>query len=236
MNGSSKISSLIQSTLNKNVHSLFPLNGGSIASAYRAEIDDKRSLFVKASPQHSDMFMKEANGLRELKKADAIRVPEIIAVNNDVLILEFLPVSLPTNRKLFFEQLGRRFAQLHRCTSKQFGFYENNFIGSTPQINIPISKSWREFFLVNRLEFQFKLAEQNGYTDREFYSQFQRLERQIDQLIPDDGEPPALLHGDLWSGNYLCLENDIPAIIDPAVYYGHREADLAMTMLFGGFS
>jgi protein-ribulosamine 3-kinase len=144
--------------LNKNVRSLFPLSGGSIASAYRAELDDMQSLFVKVSPQRSDMFMKEANGLRELKKADAIRVPEIIAVNNDILILEFLPVSSPTNRKSFFEQFGRQFAQLHRCTSKQFGFYENNFIGSTPQINLPQSTSWKEFFIVNRLDFQFKLA------------------------------------------------------------------------------
>ncbi len=230
-----QITSLIQSALNKNVITLSPLSGGSIASSYRVELEDKQSLFVKVSPQHHDMFIKEANGLRELKKANAIRVPEIIAVNNDVLILEFLPVAAPTHHTHFFEQFGRQFAQLHNYTSDQFGFCENNFIGSTPQNNFPKMKSWKEFFVTNRLEFQFKLAEQNGYLDNEFISLYRKLEYKIDQLIPDDGEPPALLHGDLWSGNYLCLENDVPAVIDPAVYYGHREADLAMTMLFGGF-
>ena len=216
--------------------SLSPLSGGSIATSYRVELENNQSLFVKVSPQHPDMFIKEANGLCELRKANALRVPKIILANEEILILEFLPVSSPTNRKYFFEQFGKQFAQLHRLTSYQFGFDENNFIGSTVQKNLPRMSSWKDFFIMNRLEFQFKLAEQNGYTNREFYSQFQILERQIDQLIPDDGEPPALLQGDLWSGNFLCLEDNVPAIIDPAVYYGHREADLAMTMLFGGFS
>lgn len=192
--------------------------------------------FAKVSPQHPDMFIKEANGLRELQKANALRVPEIVFVNEKILILEFLPISHPTNRNRFFEQFGRKFAQLHHHTSDHFGFNENNFIGSTQQINLPQSRSWKEFFIANRIEYQFRLAEQNGYIDKEIISLLQRLEKQIDALIPDDGEPPSLLHGDLWSGNYLCLESDVPAIIDPAVYYGHREADLAMTMLFGGFS
>jgi len=231
-----QIKIVIQQALKTNIRSLSPLSGGSIASAYRAELDNEKSFFVKVSPQHPNMFNREANGLRELKKTNAIRVPEIIFAANDILILEFLPVSSPTNRKSFFEHFGRQFAQLHRYTSQQFGFSENNFIGSTPQINLPQSGSWKDFFVANRLEFQFRLAEQNGYADKEFISLFQKLEKKIEQLIPDDGEPPALLHGDLWSGNYLCLENNIPAVIDPAVYYGHREADLAMTMLFGGFS
>lgn len=182
------------------------------------------------------MFIKEANGLRELKKANAIRVPNIIATNEELLILEMLPVSSPTNRKRFFEQFGRQFAQLHRHTSDQFGFTENNYIGSTSQINLPKMSSWKDFFVVNRLEFQFRLAEQNGYVDEVLASLFRTLEHKIDRLIPNDNEPPALLHGDLWSGNYVCLKNDVPAVIDPAVYFGHREADIAMTMLFGGFS
>ena len=85
------------------------------------------------------------------------------------------------------------------------------------------------------VEFQFKLAEQNGYKDKEIVYLFRRVEKQIDRLIPEDSERPSLLHGDLWNGNFLCVENNVPAVIDPAVYYGHREADLAMTMLFGGF-
>jgi protein-ribulosamine 3-kinase len=236
VNNSKQIISSIQSTLNNNVLSLSPLSGGSIATSYHVELENKQSLFIKVSPQHPDMFIKEANGLRELQKANALRVPEIILANEEILILEFLPVSSPTNRKYFFEQFGIQFAQLHRYTSDQFGFDENNFIGSTPQKNLLRMSSWKDFFVINRLEFQFHLAEQNGYVDKEIVSLYQKLESRVEQLIPDDREPPALLHGDLWNGNFLCLENNFPAILDPAVYYGHREADLAMTMLFGGFS
>ncbi len=229
------IHSLIHSAINKNVISLSPVSGGSIASTFRAELDDKSSLFIKVSPQYNDMFIKEASGFRELKKADAIRVPEVLYASEEILITEFLPVSSPTHRTQFFETFGSQFARLHRQTSDTFGFHENNYIGSTPQINLPQMRSWKEFFILNRLDFQFRLAEKNGHNDKEFVSLFRSLEKQIIRLIPEDGEPPALLHGDLWSGNYLCTEKNIPAIIDPAVYYGHREADLAMTMLFGGF-
>ncbi|MFA5834641.1 MAG: fructosamine kinase family protein [Bacteroidota bacterium] len=226
----------IQSALNKNVLSLSQSSGGSIASAYRVEMSDGQSLFVKSSPQHHDMFVKEANGLRELAKANVLRIPEVILASEELLILEYLPVTTPTQRTQFFEQFGKHFAQLHRHSATQFGFIENNYIGSNLQENLPQTNSWKDFFVEHRLEFQFRLAEQNGYNDKEIISLFTKLEKQIDRLIPNDGEPPTLLHGDLWNGNFLCVENNTPALIDPAVYYGHREADLAMTMLFGGFS
>jgi fructosamine-3-kinase len=140
-----------------------------------------------------------------------------------------------SDKTLFFERLGRSLAMLHRQTEKRFGFREDNYIGSTPQINLPNSDSWKNFFVANRLEFQIRLAERNGFREKEITAKFHAVERTIETLIPDDGEPPALLHGDLWIGNVLCLEGDHPAVIDPAVYYGHREADIAMTLLFGGF-
>ena len=229
------IISLIQSALNKNVRTLSSVSGGSIASAYRAELENRQTLFVKVSPQHPDMFVKEANGLRELQKANALRIPEVVFADEELLLLEFLPVTASNRRTHFFEQFGKQFAQLHRHTAEHYGFNENNYIGSTPQQNLPLMSSWKEFFVVNRLEFQFKLAEQNGYKDKEIVYLFRRVEKQIDRLIPEDSERPSLLHGDLWNGNFLCVENNVPAVIDPAVYYGHREADLAMTMLFGGF-
>jgi len=218
------------------VQSLSPLSGGSIASVYRAELENGSSVFVKESPQHDDMFLKEANGLRELKKANALRVPEVLFADEELLILELLPVTAPIDRTKFFETFGAQFAALHRFTTSLYGLGEDNYIGSTLQKNLPRNNSWREFYFVNRLEFQFRLAEQNGFAGKEITTLFHKLERSIDRLIPNDGELPALLHGDLWSGNFLCVENNHPAIIDPAVYYGHREADLAMTLLFGGFS
>lgn len=235
MKNSNQIISLIQSSVNQNVKNLSPLSGGSISSAYKVDLSDGRTVFVKISPRYDDMFTKEANGLQELQKANAIRTPEIIFVNTELLILEFLPAKQISHRKDFFELFGKQFAQLHKFTGEKFGFLEDNYIGSTPQKNLPQSTSWKEFFFVNRLEFQFNLAEQNGYRDKDILYLFKNLEKRIDSLIPDDGKLPSLLHGDLWSGNYLCIDNSVPAIIDPAVYYGHREADLAMTMLFGGF-
>jgi fructosamine-3-kinase len=227
---------LIHSALNTPVRHLAPLGGGSISSAYKASLADGRTVFAKVHPQFPDMFRKEASGLRELSVTTTIRIPEVLYADTTLLILEYLPVAAMRNRKLFFEQFGRSFARLHRHSAPLFGFGEDNYIGSTPQQNLPRTDSWREFYWSRRLLFQFRLAEKNGYGDERFRTLFMRMEKRLDEIIPDDGEPPALLHGDLWNGNFLCLEDDTPAIIDPAVYYGHREADLGMTLLFGGFS
>jgi len=227
--------SLIERALKKKVTSVIPVGGGSISTALKAILEGAESVFAKISPQSNDMFLKEANGLAELAKARAIRVPRVLFVDEEVLILEYLLPSSPSSKKKFFEEFGRQFAGLHRCTSEAFGFSEDNYIGSTPQKNLPHTSSWRSFFHTHRLEFQFRLAEKNGYVESRFKALYDRLENRLEDLIPDDGEKPALLHGDLWGGNYLCSEGNTPVLIDPAVYYGHREADLAMTMLFGGF-
>jgi protein-ribulosamine 3-kinase len=229
------IAQKVEHLLKKKVSSVSPVSGGSISTTAQALLDDGRIVFIKTSPQQKDMFLKEANGLNELTKARAIKIPAVLFADQELLIIEYLPPSSPSNRKKFFEEFGRQFAQLHRCTSDSFGFFEDNYIGSTLQKNLPCSNSWRDFYHVQRLLFQFQLAERNDYADNKLQVLFRALEKNLDNLILEDGEPPALLHGDLWSGNYLCTENDTPAIIDPAVYYGHREADLAMTMLFGGF-
>jgi fructosamine-3-kinase len=229
------VSSLVEDALKKSVSSVMSLGGGSISTAMKATLCDGEIVFVKVSPQQKDMFSKEANGLRELAKADAIKIPAVKFVDEKILVLEFLPPTSPPNRKVFFEKFGREFAALHRCTSSSFGFFENNYIGSTPQKNLPFSLSWKEFYSDRRLQYQFLLAEKNGYANAELRRCFDALGRHMDELVPDDGEPPALLHGDLWAGNFLCIDGGRPAIIDPAVYYGHREADIAMTMLFGGF-
>lgn len=236
MKANAQLIARIQTSLNANVIGLTALSGGSIASSYRADLDGGECVFVKTSPQHRDMFLKEANGLNELRTADALLIPEVIAATEEVLITEFLPASAPSDPFRFFEEFGKRFARLHRKTNERFGFRENNYIGSTVQNNLPLTSSWKDFFVTNRLEFQFRLAESNGYRDAEILRLFRKMESLIERTVVDDGEGPALLHGDLWSGNFLYTGNDTPVLFDPAVYYGHREMDLAMTRLFGGFS
>ncbi len=228
-------SALVEQALKKGVASVTPLGGGSISTAMKATLKDGETVFIKISPQRRDTFLKEANGLRELARAGAIKTPAVLQADEKILVLEFLPSSSPSNRKSFFEEFGRQCAALHRCTSSSFGFFENNYIGSTPQENVPQVDSWKEFYFTRRLHYQFTLAEKNGYAELEMRNAFNVLGRRMDELIPEDGEPPSLLHGDLWRGNVLCIDKGRPAVIDPAVYYGHREADLAMTLLFGGF-
>ncbi|GET27835.1 fructosamine kinase family protein [Prolixibacter sp. SD074] len=212
------------------------IGGGCIANARRITTGAGRSFFMK-SGFHNSMFRNEANGLKELAKANAIRVPKVLLQEDDFLLLEFIPQG--GRKRNFFEDFGRRFARMHRYQAEQFGFYEDNFIGATPQVNIPVgdeATNWTSFYMNKRLLFQFQLAERNGYADEKLRSGFRKLEEKIEDILEGSEEPPTLLHGDLWSGNYMSDENGEPVIIDPAVYYGHREADLAMTKLFGGFS
>ena len=213
------------------------LSGGCISNAYRITFADEGIYLLKLREhENGDMFIKEGHGLQELKKAGAIRVPEVVACDSGFILLEFID-SAP-KQKNFYEEFGRRFAHLHQYTSIEFGFYENNYIGSTPQINIPDNKTrhnWVSFYFTNRLLFQFRLLEKNGYADSAIRDAFGKLENKIDTIIDITDSPPSLLHGDLWSGNYMSDENGNACLIDPAVYYGNREADLAMTKLFGGF-
>ncbi len=224
----------ISKILGKEILSVNPISGGCIANSQRVIAEDGTTYFIKNYQIAGSSILKnEANGLKELKKANAVRVPEVIYFDNEYLVLEFIEGG--RKRKDFFEYFGHLFALQHKYTAEKFGFFENNFIGSTEQKNLPQKENWREFYFENRLLFQFKLAERNGYISDEARKLFSGLENRLEEIIPDDGEKPALLHGDLWSGNYMCDSNGNPVLIDPAVYYGNREADLAMTKLFGGF-
>lgn len=212
------------------------VGGGCIANARQVRMESGQVFFLKSGFSNS-MFRNEANGLRELAKADAIRVPEVLLQGDDFLLLEFIQQG--GKKRTFFEDFGRQFAQMHRYHADHFGFYEDNYIGATLQKNIPKgdeATGWTTFYWNKRLLFQLKLAERNGYADEKLRSGFRKLEEKIEDILAGSEEPPTLLHGDLWSGNYMSDENGEPVIIDPAVYYGHREADLAMTKLFGGFS
>lgn len=234
----SEIINVIEKELNCKIVSSRNVGGGCINDAQTITTADKRQFFLKQNFHSAkDMFFKEANGLKELKKAAAIRVPEVVLVDTNFILLE----QINTGKKshTFDEDFGRSFARLHQYTSEYFGFYEDNYIGSTPQKNIPDSdekNNWIKFYFNKRIFFQYKLLEKNGYADSSIRKRILLLENKFDEIIKGSENIPSLLHGDLWSGNYLVDENGNACLIDPAVYYGNREADLAMTKLFGGFS
>ncbi len=224
----------IEEFFNEKITVLNQITGGCINDAYKIKTAKGRIYFLKInnSPQ-PQMFESEAAGLLELKKANAINVPEVIHVSTNFLLLEYIPKGV--KNKNFWEMFGRSFAMLHKFTASSYGFYTDNFLGSNIQINHPgTSLTWSEFFFTNRLLFQFKLAEKNNLVDSLLRNSFIKLEKRINSIL-DDQVLPSLLHGDLWSGNFLVSEDGSAWLIDPAVYYGHREADLAMTKLFGGF-
>jgi fructosamine-3-kinase len=230
-----ELTSKISQSLGENFTVVSGAGGGSIADSNIIETDSGKRFFLKTG-YTGTMFLNEANGLKELRKAECITVPEVIASDRQFLILELI---VPGRRQNDFDTVfGRQFAQLHKYTSETFGFYEDNFIGATPQKNIPSGQekhNWTEFYFNKRLLFQYHLAEKNGYATPELRSAFKIIEKNIVKILNGSEEPPSLLHGDLWSGNYITGKNGEPVLIDPAVYYGHREADLAMTYLFGGF-
>lgn len=232
-----KIKSEIEEKTGIKIKSVSSLSGGCISNAYKITDEKGENYFLKSNSSPKDLFIKEAHGLSELKKAGAIRVPEVILSTDNFLLTEF--ISQGNYSKKFYEDFGRRFAGLHNYKGEKFGFYEDNCIGSNPQINIPNDKegnNWTEFYFNKRILYQYKLAERNGLATNELQNGIAWLEKNIEKIIGNSAELPSLLHGDLWSGNYIVDEKGDACLIDPAVYYGHREADLAMTKLFGGFS
>jgi fructosamine-3-kinase len=217
-----------------------PVSGGDINDAFQVELSDGRRVFVKANERAPiRMFQAESHGLDWLRVASAISVPKVLAVGGaephpDVgfLALEWLDSGRRGPR--FDEQLGQRLANLHRYGADQFGLDRDNFIGRLPQTNRRC-QHFRDFFVEQRLLVQFQLARESGHFDAMTRSRFERLIERLDGLLGEE-EPPARLHGDLWSGNLLVGPDGEPWLIDPAVYGGHREIDLAMMRLFGGFS
>jgi fructosamine-3-kinase len=209
-----------------------PLGGGCINSAATVG-DGERTFFVKWNDaSRLDMFEAEADGLAALAQTGAIAVPRPICWGEcggtSFLVLERLALGGPTD----WAQAGRRLAELHRAGAPSFGWRRDNYIGSSPQPN-GSEDDWVAFFRDRRLGFQLALAQAQGH-GRTLGGLGERLLADLGALIDHD-PVPSLLHGDLWSGNLGGLADGTPAIYDPAVYYGDREADLAMTELFGGF-
>ncbi len=211
-----------------------PVGGGCINQTLILESDQRR-WFVKTNDScQSAMFELEANGLAALVEAKALRVPQPlcwgVAGNRAYLVLEYIPMKAAGRGSA--EMAGRRLAALHRCQGQAFGWHQDNIIGATHQPN-GWRSSWVEFWRENRLGYQLKLAAQNGYGGR-LQRQGERLLEAFPALMTHQPQP-SLLHGDFWSGNLAYDDAGQPVIFDPAVYYGDREADLAMSELFGGF-
>jgi len=211
------------------------LAGGSINQTIKASSADTDYFIKLNGAELLDMFKAETAGLQELRQAQAISVPEVICSGSSNeyawLVLEYIPLG--GGNAASFSAAGNALAQLHRKLHNQFGWHRDNTIGSTLQINA-YRDDWISFWQQNRLAYQIKLAKINGYSG-EVISNVERLIESASDLL-SHSPLASLLHGDLWSGNLSFDTAGKPVIYDPAVYYGDREADLAMTELFGGFS
>ena len=213
------------------------LSGGCINHASKIETN-VGSFFLKWNSNcQEDIFLREAESLQELKKAvgDYLTVPEVFAAKNvdsttGFLVLEFLQSSYGAGND---KELGKGLAVLHQFTSSEFGFYNNNYCGATLQNNNR-NKSWTEFFINNRLLFLLELIQNERPLPASEINVYEKLISRIPHLIPANSVP-VLIHGDLWSGNYMRTNKGF-ALIDPASYYADREMEFGIITMFGGFS
>lgn len=214
------------------------LPGGDINDAHALTLEDGRKLFLKTQRRApAGFFESEALGLDWLRVAAVIRIPRVVAVADETDAVPFLALELLESappQKCFDELLGQRLAALHRTWPGAVGLPRDNFIGLLPQSNATTS-SWAEFWRARRLEPQLRRCVDAGRASYALRRGFERLFATLPELLGPE-EAPARLHGDLWGGNVHVDEAGEPALIDPAVYAGNREVDLAMMRLFGGFS
>jgi fructosamine-3-kinase len=214
------------------------LGGGCINHASKIETS-AGTFFLKWNGNcEPDMFLREAESLEELRKAadGSLVVPEVFAAKEvdaspGFLVLEYLESGYGTGNS--DEKLGRGLATIHRYSTEKFGFYNNNYCGSTPQNN-KWKNSWAKFFRENRLRFLLDLIQQERPLPADELNIYELLLSRIDALVPASSSP-ALIHGDLWSGNYMNTVNG-PALIDPAACYSDREMEMGIMTMFGGFS
>ncbi|MCC8360015.1 fructosamine kinase family protein [Salinimicrobium sediminilitoris] len=207
------------------------LSGGSINAVYLLDTSEgKKVIKINSAGKFPNMFAAEKQGLEALKKAEAFDVPAVLGLGEiedmAYLLLEHKKEGGQKNH--FWEVFGEQLSELHKASAKEFGFSGPNYIGSLPQYNEK-RKSTADFFISQRLEPQVKMASERGFSLGDLSGFYQNISEEITE------EAPALLHGDLWSGNYITNEEGLPCLIDPAVCYGPREMDLAMMKLFGGF-
>ena len=211
------------------------LGGGDINDSSEVSLENGTRVFVKTHPSPPQgMFEAEARGLRWLEEAGAIRVPQVLAFSDARPAFLALELLAPARRRARFdEELGRSLAALHAFGAPSFGLDHDNYIGRLPQSNSP-ADDWPTFYWSERLAPQARMAVDRGLIDAGTRRQLDALRAKLPALVGPE-EPPSRLHGDLWGGNLHVDETGAPCVIDPAVYGGHREIDLAMMRLFGGF-
>ncbi len=212
-----------------------PVSGGSINHAYRFSISNIH-YFLKYNlvNQFPDIILTEVEGLKAIEATDTIKVPKVIfyntVANYEVLILPFIKEEQPTNQ--LWEKFANSLAEMHKQPAPYYGWERSNYIGSLSQVNNK-HDDFLSFFIHERLQKQLKLANQANLLSKSDNTAFENLFIILDQIIPE--VRPSLVHGDLWSGNFLSGENQIPYLIDPSIQYSFRETDIAFTYLFGGF-
>jgi fructosamine-3-kinase len=230
---------IVHHALGANVQDYTDVGGGSINQTACVTVLGTRCFIKWNEDAPPYFFLREAQGLELLRSTQTIRIPHIVAQHEATpdtpayLMLEWLEPSMRRSNA-FSEQFGQALAQLHRHTRPEFGLEYDNYIGTLKQINAP-REEWVAFYRDCRLMPQIMLAQLKGLMPPDRLNMLMNLMDVLEIFIPED-DVASLLHGDLWGGNYLVLANDTPVLIDPAVYYGNREVELAMTELFGGFS
>lgn len=212
------------------------LSGGDINEARLVEASG-RKYFLKMNdmPGAYQMFRAEAEGLTLIGKSGKIKVPQVLASGQagqtSFLLMEYINPGHRNDN--FWEEFGYSLAQLHKISHVTFGLHAGNYIGSLPQSN-RTHENWLDFFIFERIEPQLQYGFKNKQIAEGDRQMFEKLYELLPSILPL--EPPALIHGDLWGGNFLADETGQAVLIDPAVSYSHREMDLAMSRLFGGFS
>lgn len=214
----------------------YSVSGGCINQCFCIEGNNHRFFVKLNNVESASMFEAEAIGLQEIKNSDTLRVPTPVCWGkneaNAWLVLEYLEMNNNSNDGSV--ALGIGLAAMHRICFEKFGWIQNNTIGSTLQIN-EFSFDWIQFWRKHRLGYQLQLAKTNLHTSK-LIKQGEHLMSELDAFFPGAAPTASLLHGDLWNGNFSFDPMGQPILFDPAVYYGDRETDLAMTELFGGFS
>lgn len=223
----------IQDSLNDSITRVKSIHGDDINESAKIELESGDKLFVKWNNSAPDsMFSAEAKGLALLNDAGThLKIPDSKLQKNHFLVLEWIDEGGGKTNSAY--DFGVELAKLHQNSSNSFGLDHDNFIGRLPQSNQQHS-NWPDFYAIERIEPQVKMGVESGKLTRSVLRDVQKLYSKLGSIFPT--EKPALLHGDLWSGNYMFTKSGNASIYDPAVYYGHREMEIAMTRLFGGFS